>query len=451
MIVSNGTQEPSLATSQEPTADALLEIEGALRRMPERADLRGAMSQLAGRKIERLLARGAVAQAELVALLALRCAVPDPQRFHAVRCHLTALLGIDLSQRPSARRWLVVRAWGAGFWAEIDHVLCQLLLAEMTCRTPIIHWGENSLYGGSPTRNGFARYFSAIGDLAALEAPEQDKPTGEKAAVGGLYPAKWKGRLLGGPDCEKFSGGGAGISALQLMGRSEAVLVSDYFSPMLMLQPRIPPWHPLHRRDLDEIYRSLITRYLQPQPALVLAAQNFVTTVLQQRPFVAVHLRGLDKVGEIRNLRTGHLACFAEVDALLGSEPECRVFVMTDDSDLLAESRSRYGDRLVSADVSRTRGTRGLHFEQRDKAPEIHGDEVMVDTLIALQANAFVGLGPSNLAAMVALLRQWQPGQLRLLGQSIHESFNLKLYDDLDKGLLAPRRAVAVSGENLPA
>jgi len=51
--------------------------------------------------------------------------------------------------RPFQRveKFLLIKAWGYGFWSDVSHVLGQLLVAELTGRTPIVHWGQNSLFG----------------------------------------------------------------------------------------------------------------------------------------------------------------------------------------------------------------------------------------------------------------------------------------------------------------
>src|SRR5262245_6993052 len=45
---------------------------------------------------------------------------------------------------PEGERFLVIEAWGSGFWSDLCHVLGCLLLAEITGRIPVTHWGANS-------------------------------------------------------------------------------------------------------------------------------------------------------------------------------------------------------------------------------------------------------------------------------------------------------------------
>ena len=40
-------------------------------------------------------------------------------------------------------RYIVAREWGFGFWSDMGHILSVLLIAEITGRIPVIHWGNN--------------------------------------------------------------------------------------------------------------------------------------------------------------------------------------------------------------------------------------------------------------------------------------------------------------------
>ncbi|MCR2600326.1 hypothetical protein NSP09_24715, partial [Salmonella enterica] len=59
----------------------------------------------------------------------------------------------------AANRYLVIKSWGFGFWSDVSQVLGSLLLAEITGRTPVTHWGRNSLFNDGSNRDSFALYF----------------------------------------------------------------------------------------------------------------------------------------------------------------------------------------------------------------------------------------------------------------------------------------------------
>jgi len=61
-------------------------------------------------------------------------------------------------------KFLLIRAWGFGFWSDVSHVLGQCLLAEMTDRKPIVYWGRNSLFGDGTSSNAFSNYFENVSE-----------------------------------------------------------------------------------------------------------------------------------------------------------------------------------------------------------------------------------------------------------------------------------------------
>ena len=72
---------------------------------------------------------------------------------------------VPLSPEPAGPRYLLIRAWGHGFWSDVDHVMGGLLLAEMTGRLPIIHWGAESLFSTDPAGNAWTEFFEPINGL----------------------------------------------------------------------------------------------------------------------------------------------------------------------------------------------------------------------------------------------------------------------------------------------
>ena len=138
----------------------------------------------------RLLAEGSPGAAETIARAALAQRPEDPEswrvlaavaeavgeRFLAAR-YAAAAAAVDLgTAAPAAAleagtgglpardpdRFLLIKAWGYGFFSDLDHVLGCLLLAEMTGRTPVTHWGTNSLFRIDSGTDAFRSYFSPL-------------------------------------------------------------------------------------------------------------------------------------------------------------------------------------------------------------------------------------------------------------------------------------------------
>ncbi len=311
-----------------------------------------------------------------------------------------------LSDAPARTRYLVIKAWGYGFWSDVTHVLGCLLLAEITGRIPVIHWGSNSLYGGSASTDAFTFYFEPINgytlnDLAVL-------------TDGSCFPAKWSQAGLSREDLQKWEGQGARTTALQFLERPEPIAVCDFYIGVIDVAPWLPADHPVHGRRIEEIYRYLIERYLKVRPELRARCEEFKATFLSGGSYIAVHLRGSDKVTEHRDLAASNNEC---MKILAAQDPAGSIFLLTDDERLLADCRRLYGSRVVVTRSQRTSSQIGTHH-----LPDVDrrslGEEIVVDTYLAADADTFIGNGRSNVAAMVALLKAWSTDRCKLVRPS---------------------------------
>ena len=95
-----------------------------------------------------------------------------------------------------AERFLIIRAWGYGFWADIMHVLGGLMLAELTGRIPCVLWGKNSLFLPEGEENAFPLFFNGIGSefLSFLKVTPADQ----------IFPTKWCGKDIGGEAVDPY-------------------------------------------------------------------------------------------------------------------------------------------------------------------------------------------------------------------------------------------------------
>lgn len=321
---------------------------------------------------------------------------------------------------PGARdRFLLIRAWGCGFWSDVSHVLGQLLVAELTGRVPIVHWGPNSLFGDGSGANAFPVYFEPVSAVAiedVLRVPDYT-----------YWPPKWNRENCVGADVNRFEGWFARMAGIYLLGRTEDVVVSDFYTPVFDLAPWIPAGHPLHGMPVDRLWRYLAGRYLRPRPEIVAAADAFHREVLGGATFVAVHARGSDKVIELANLdavNEAYATAIAEARRIHGCE---RVFVMTDDATILARYVAAYGAELAYTDSQRTSTAEGVHYTPGADGRRL-GREMMLDTYIALRATAFVGNAASNPSVMISYLRDWAPAALRLIGDNFYLRPNTQLH-----------------------
>jgi len=157
----------------------------------------------------------------------------------------------------------------------------------------------------------------------------------------------------------------------------------------------------------------------------VATCDAFCDVHLAGRPFVAVHLRGSDKIKEDPALNATNAEILAALDAV---DPSWPIFLLTDDAHCLARMKARYGDRIVATDCQRTETEEGVHYLSTVD-PVQAGREIMIDTYLALRANRFIGNGLSNVSAMTAVLKDWPAENLILIGRSLLMDRNLHLYE----------------------
>jgi len=406
-------------------------------------------------KLKQLLASGNLPQAEMIARLALSREPGNPVALYALGVVAHRLGFGDLAlhyfgvARDSAPQWaepagairhlaqasaaeeggadqggaserfLLIKSWGCGFWSDVYHVLGQLLVAEISGRIPVVHWGDNSHFSAHDGGNAFASFFEPLSPYGVDELCRDDFS---------YYPAKWCRDNLRSVNLNKWHGPDSRISGLLLLRRPEDVVVSDFYTSVLTLQPWIPPGHPLHGQNVDAIYQDLIARYLRPQAIVLDQVEAFIAASLGEAPFVAVHARGTDKVREAEQLGIINEQYFERVDEACQAYGSERLFLMTDDEAILAAFRDRYGARLVYTACERGTDTAGIHLQQRPGATQ-RGIEVMVDAYIAARGACFIGNGYSNPSAMVKHLRDGLGLPSQLLAGNLHHEFNTLLHE----------------------
>jgi len=320
--------------------------------------------------------------------------------------------------RDTPKRFLLIKAWGFGFWSDVSHVLSQLLIAELTGRTPIVHWGANSLFADGTLPNAFEAYFEPVSTatLDDLRHEELD-----------VWPPKWNHRNLLDGEVHKWSAPFSRLAGLSLLGREERIVVSDFFSSVFDLRPWIPPYSHLHALTVDDLYFYLVQKYLRPKTEVLQTVAGIYESRLAAEEFIAVHARGSDKAREMGDLDAvnGEYRCaIEEFRSRLGTR---RIFLMTDDSHLRDFYLHNYGDDVICTDCQRTDSAEGVHYQSGHNRRQL-GSEVMVDAYLAARATAFIGNGFSNPSLMVSYLKAWPKDHVRLIGSNMYHRPNLFLH-----------------------
>lgn len=323
------------------------------------------------------------------------------------------------SRESSGDQFLLIKAWGYGFWADVDHVIGQLLLAEMTDRIPVVHWGENSLFRGRGVDEAFTQFFEPVSSCK-VEALTGNSYT--------FYPPKWSEKNLLDNNVAKWSGAYSRIAGIHLLNRIESVLVSDYFTSVRDLVPWLKSTHPLYGQEAKHICRYLFGKYIRLKPHLTEAVDQFWSENLQGRKTLAVHIRGSDKEVEIPDLEALNQTYQARVKAYFEQHPDASLFLLTDSSRVLREYRQRYGAKLISSPCQRTDSNTGLHYQENDH-PEGLANEVIIDAYLAARCDAFIGNGFSNVSQTIMHLKDWEAGQAFLCGHNMLNEPNFFLHE----------------------
>jgi hypothetical protein len=327
---------------------------------------------------------------------------------HVVRNLLNELKKDPLfaNEYPLSPKYLVIKSWGYGFWSDVSHVLGALLLAEITNRIPVVHWGRNCLFGDGSSSDAFYNYYEPVSNVTLEDIA---RLTGARC-----FPPKWNQNNLFEEDVNKWQGSYARAAALYLLARPETIVVCDFYIGVIDVVPWLTKKHLMYGRPLTEVYRYLIKKYLRARQSIIDDCNLFYEAHLRGGPFVALHVRGSDKEleqSELEKINQSNLAALQTVNA------EWNIFLLTDDDAWLTRVRSAYGNRVVTTDCRRTTGKTGLHYLKQDDRVRL-GREVMIDAYVARRADKFFGNGASNVAAFIALLKEWNTGDCILNASS---------------------------------
>ncbi|MDH3377523.1 MAG: SEC-C metal-binding domain-containing protein [Gammaproteobacteria bacterium] len=325
---------------------------------------------------------------------------------------------LETKNARKAEQFLLIKAWGYGFWSDVSHVLGQLLVAEITGRIPIVHWGSNSLFGDGTDSNAFEFYFEKLSAVGVSDLQKGDFD---------FWPPKWDQRNLTKGEVNKWTGPFSRMAGLYFLNRPEKVVVSDFYTGFIDLRPWIPVGHNLYGLSVDELYRNLVRRYLRPRKAIVDEVDSFYAKHLASSDFVAMHVRGSDKVIEMSNLDEVNKQYTGILDRYLSVHKCHRIFLMTDDSRILEHFTKLYGNEIITTDCRRTSTSQGIHYQAMQDGRRL-GTEVMVDTYLAAKARAFIGNGSSNPSLIVQYLKDWSDGDVHLIGQSMYNRYNTLIH-----------------------
>ncbi len=311
-------------------------------------------------------------------------------------------------------RFLLIKSWGCGFWSDVDHIMGQLLAAEITNRIPVVYWGTNSLYAESFKGNAFELYFEPVSSYSV----------GELSHPGfTYYPPVWNSKNLMVEDLDKVAWTYRNLG--NMMQSDANVLVSDVHYFIRPIIHYIPKSHWAYGMTAHMIYRCLFDKYLKLKPDIREEINQFYTKLMkEEKPMLGVHIRGGDKVREVENLSHLNRRYHDTIRDFLKKYDVRKILLLTDCEDILKDFQRKYGQMLLFTDCRRGQ------INDRENVPHLmdytvkrrKGVEIIKDTYLASMCDFFIGNGYSNVSYTVKRLRDWSEDNIILFYRDLkHE------------------------------
>ncbi|MDF2941982.1 MAG: hypothetical protein K0S01_840 [Herbinix sp.] len=314
-------------------------------------------------------------------------------------------------------RYLLIKSWGYSLWADVEHVMGQILVAELTGRIPVIYWGMNSMYSEALNTNSFELFFEPISSYTINDVVHPDFT---------YYPPVWNfsNVMIDDPDKLKWKY----RDLVSMMSSNADVVVSDVYYHMSAIIPWIKPSHPMYGISAHQIYRQLYQYYLIPRPEVKRKINEFInsnTNFRDEKPIVGAHVRGNALVHEINQLYSANNFYTPNIWQFFNKYNARHLFLITDSKRIEKEYMKLYGsnDILIVSDSKKkpfqgpVRQCNTNYPNKRHKGAELIKDtfEVIKDTYLAAECDFFIGNGYSCLSNTVLRLKDWPETNIKLL------------------------------------
>jgi hypothetical protein len=314
-------------------------------------------------------------------------------------------LGALLSTKVSDERLHIICDRPVGLFSLVQQVIATIPWAIQSGRTPIVLFGPECPYwrleGYAGKENAWEYYFEPLVPGRGSDTIPSDLLTEIKTNPPNPFPesdADYYRRLRGGSIASSTFGY---TRYVQLRGQ--------------ML--RIPfKWRDPSRR-LRGKASSIIEKYIRPRAYIKAKAHAFFESNLAPGPIIGIHARGTDALAWARTpwrLDSLILENYAQqIDMLLKKQPDSKLFVATDEDDVVKYFVDRYGDKVKAYEsIRHEAGGEVAHVDSngwmmpgyiidREIAAR-NGEEAVIEFLLLRKSSFFLHNG-SGLARTVLL------------------------------------------------
>ena len=144
-------------------------------------------------------------------------------------------------------RFLLIKTWSNRLWSDVEHVLGQLLIAEITNRIPVVYWPTHCLHNGFIHTNGFELYFEPVSNYSIFDLAKPDYT---------FYPPFWDADNLLVEDAEKEKWTYRSIG--DFISSDANVVIGDVYFTISEIIPFIRKDNAAYGMTATEIYRYLL-------------------------------------------------------------------------------------------------------------------------------------------------------------------------------------------------
>lgn len=314
-------------------------------------------------------------------------------------------------------KFLLIKSWGCGFWSDIDHVMGQLLVAELTNRVPIVYWGTNSLYGESFKTNAFELYYEPVSKYTVYDAIKPQYT---------YYPPVWRYNNIMVEDLDKITWMNRNLG--EMMNSDANVLVSDVHYFIRPIINFITKEHWAYGMTAHQIYRGLFDKYMKLKQDIKLEIDEFYDEKIKgQGPILGVHIRGGDKVREVENLSRFNKRYYTEIDNFIKRYRINKILLLTDCTEILEEFIKKYDSKVIFTDCRRgaINATENAPHLQEYTLKRRKGIEIIKDTYLGSRCDFFIGNGYSNVSYTVKRLKDWPEENIILFYRDLKSEIKL--------------------------
>lgn len=339
-------------------------------------------------------------------------------------------------------RFLLIKAWSYILWADVDHVLGQLLIAEITDRIPVVYWPTHCINNGFIHTNGFELYFEPVSNYTIFDIAKPDYT---------YYPPIWDSDNLLTEDRNKETWVFRNIG--DLLCSKANVVVGDVYYNIYELIPFIKKSHPAYGMSAEQAYQYLFSKYIRLKSDIETEIQGYYNSwIKNNHPILAVHVRRADKdaVFDTRDSKKFGNQYWNKVYKKYRQEPEKKkkkiyklfrkgkfkepnviyhreikkyiekynvkkIFLLTDCEDILKEYKDKYGRMLVYTDSKRITNDQPVFDMENPMIKRRRGVEAIKDVYIASKCDFFIGNDFSNLSRGITRLKDWPDKNVKLL------------------------------------